>query len=110
MYVFNTNFWNGILSDSENSNSVTEAELKTLIKTDQNTKQFIKEVTLGLPTDEIETTYGVCKCCEIEPEDSELANGLCIDCWDSMVTIMPDYCNYDPSLKLWIEYGKPVLA
>ena len=87
MYVFNTNFWNGILSDSENSNSVTEAELKTLIKTDQNTKQFIKEVTLGLPTDEIETTYGVCKCCEIEPEDSELANGLCIDCWDSMVTI-----------------------
>ena len=105
----NSTFWNS-LAEYEIANKETEIEKVESIdaELDLQLAQNLAEVVQGMPTDEIETTYGLCKVCEYN--DGELANGLCVDCWDGMVDIMPHFCTYDPSLDLWIEYGKPVLA
>ena len=109
----NSDFWKSIGYEEITLEEISEEdfEIESVdAELDLKLAQNLIETTKGLPTDDIETTFGVCKCCETEPDDSELANGLCVDCWDNMVDIMPDYCNYDPSFKLWVEYGKPVLA
>ena len=60
----------------------------------------------GVPTGFVAVTFGVCPC----GDESELSNGLCLDCWEDMVDAMPHYIMVDPSAEYWDDYFGDDLA